>query len=298
MNQPPAEPHKATGQGTGKGMAFMIAGMFLLSTQDGIAKWLTADFHTGEIMFYRGLWMFPPLAVLIYLNGGLKSLRLKQPRGVMSRSLVAFATSVLVVVSFINMPLAEASALIFMSPLILTALSPFVLRERVGWQRWAGVIVGFIGVLVMIQPGTAGFNTWVIFPILASIASASRDMITRRLGTADSATTVMFYTAVVIVVGGALTLPFATHLPTLEQWGLFALAGTFVCMAHLLIVKAFQQAPGAVVSPLKYLSLVWSAAIGYVVWGDVPGQVKLIGAALVVGAGLFILYRETRRARR
>jgi len=278
-----------------KGMACMIGGILLLATQDAFTKWLIADFHAGEIIFYRSIFGFLPLIPLIYFNGGLASLSLKQPGGVWSRGVVALITSVFVALSFIKLPLAEAAALIFTSPLFLTAMSPFLLREHVGWQRWSAVLFGFAGVLVMIQPGSVGFTIWVLFPLTAAICSASRDVMTRRLGMVDSATTVMFYTSVVSLIGGAFAMPFAGELPTLSQWGLFLASGIFVTMAHLLIVMALQLAEGPTVAPLKYVSLVWSAVLGYLVWGDVPGFWKIVGAAMVVAAGLFILYRETRR---
>ena len=115
------------------------------------------------------------------------------------------------------------------------------------------------------------------------------------MGTRDSATTVMFYTSVVALAGGAVFIPFGTHWPAFEHWVLFAIGGTFVSLAHLLIVVSLQLAAGPVVSPLKYLSLVWSATIGYLVWDDVPGVFKIFGAAMVIAAGLLILYRETRQ---
>ena len=278
-------------------MLCMIAGTFLLTTQDAITKWLTTDFHAGEILFYRGIWMFPVLAILIHLNGGARILRLKQPKGVLFRSLAALGASLFVTISLINLPLAETMALVFSAPLLLTAASPFLLREPVGWHRWAAVLVGFLGVLIMIQPGAEGFKGWVIFAILAAVCSASRDLITRRLGTADSAVTVMFYTSVVALLAGAVTLPFGTHMPTMQQWGWFILGGILVTFAHLFVIMAFQLAAGAIVAPLKYLSLIWSAVIGYLIWGDVPGPMKFAGAILVVSAGLFILYRETRQYR-
>ncbi len=282
------------------GMLCMTSGAMLLATNDAITKWLITEFHVGEIMAFRGIWAFPVLGVLVYFNGGVKTLRLNRPKAVWGRAVVAFGVSVLVTVSFINLPLAEAAALIFMSPIFLTAFAPLMLGEHVGIWRWTAVLLGFVGVLMMIQPGAEGFNAWVFFPLAAAACSATRDIITRKMGTHDSATAVMVYTSIVALIGGAATLPFSPllggfHWPTLTQWGWFALAGTFVSLAHLLIVKALQLAAGAVVSPLKYLSLVWSAIIGYLVWGDVPDALKVAGAALVVVAGLLILYRETRR---
>ena len=279
---------------TYNGMACMVVGVLMLASADAITKLLIVDFHAGEIIFYRGVFAFLPLLPLIVRNGGIRSLRLQQPRGVWWRGVIALVTSVFVALSFINLPLAEASALIFTSPIFLTALSPWLLGEKVGWQRWSAVLIGFAGVVVMIEPGSSAFTIWAFVPLIAALCSASRDILTRRLGIVDSATTVMFYTSIVALIGGAITMPWAGPVPNAEQWALFMVSGVFVSLAHLLIVMALQLAEGPTVAPLKYVSLVWSAILGYLIWGDVPGVWKVFGAMMVVAAGLFILYRETR----
>ena len=279
---------------TYKGMACMVVGILLLATADAFTKILIVDFHAGEIIFYRGFFAFLPLLPLIVRNGGVGSLRLHQPRGVWWRGVIALVTSVFVALSFINLPLAEAAALIFTSPIFLTALSPWLLGEKVGWQRWSAVLFGFAGVVVMIQPSSRAFTIWAFVPLIAALCSASRDILTRRLGIVDSATTVMFYTSVVALIGGAISMPWSGPAPNAEQWALLVLSGIFVTLAHLLIVMALQLAEGPTVAPLKYVSLVWSAILGYLIWGDVPGVWKVLGAMMVVAAGLFILYRETR----
>ena len=285
---------KYNSSATYKGMACMVAGVSLLATGDAITKWLVTDFHVGEIIFYRSFFAFLPLIPLIIFNGGFSSLKLQQPTGIWSRGILALVTSVFVALSFINLPLAEASALIFTSPIFLTALSPWLLSEKVGWFRWSAVILGFVGVVVMIQPGTANFTIWAFIPLTAALCSASRDVLTRRLGIVDSATTVMFYTTVVALIGGTLSMPWSGELPTPVQWGLLATSGIFVTLAHLLIVMALQLTEGPTVAPLKYVSLVWSTIIGYLVWGDIPGAWNIIGALMVVTAGLFIMFRETQ----
>tara|TARA_B100000405_G_C16673717_1_gene406771 strand:- start:451 stop:1302 length:852 start_codon:yes stop_codon:yes gene_type:complete len=272
----------------------MVVGVLMLASADAVTKLLIVDFHAGEIIFYRGVFAFLPLVPLIVWNGGLRSLRLQQPRGVWWRGVIALVTSVFVALSFINLPLAEASALIFTSPIFLTALSPWLLGEKVGWQRWSAVLFGFAGVVVMIEPGSSTFTIWAFVPLIAALCSASRDIVTRRLGIVDSATTVMFYTSIVALIGGAISMPWSGPAPNAEQWALFVLSGIFVSLAHLLIVMALQLAEGPTVAPLKYVSLVWSAILGYLIWGDVPGTWKVLGAMMVVAAGLFILYRETQ----
>ena len=279
---------------TYKGMACMVVGILMLATADAVTKLLIVDFHAGEIIFYRGFFAFLPLLPLVVWNGGIRSLRLQQSKGVWWRGVIALVTSVFVALSFINLPLAEASALIFTSPIFLTALSPWLLGEKVGWQRWSAILFGFAGVVVMIQPGSSAFTIWAFVPLIAALCSASRDILTRRLGIVDSATTVMFYTSVVALIGGATSMPWSGPAPNAEQWALFVLSGIFVTLAHLLIVMALQLAEGPTVAPLKYVSLAWSAILGYLIWGDVPGVWKVLGAMMVVAAGLFILYRETR----
>ena len=279
---------------TYKGMACMVVGVLMLASADAVTKLLIVDFHAGEIIFYRGVFAFLPLAPLIVWNGGIRSLRLQQPKGVWWRGVIALFTSVFVALSFINLPLAEASALIFTSPIFLTALSPWLLGEKVGWQRWSAVLFGFAGVVVMIEPGSSAFTIWAFVPLIAALCSASRDIVTRRLGIVDSATTVMFYTSIVALIGGAISMPWSGPAPNAEQWALFVLSGIFVSLAHLLIVMALQLAEGPTVAPLKYVSLVWSAILGYLIWGDVPGTWKVLGAMMVVAAGLFIIYRETQ----
>lgn len=278
-----------------RGIFCMIVGTLLLTTQDGIAKWLTTDYHAGEIMFYRGIFAFPMLIWFAMREGGLHTLRSRRPRLNGWRSILAFVCSIFVVLSFSVMPLADALAIIFLSPILLTALSAPMLGEQVGWRRWLAVLVGFTGVLLMTRPGEGGFTLVILFPLAAALTAALRDISTRQLGGLDSATTVLFWTMVVAVIGGALTLPFGTRWPTAFDWLLFASSGILVTLSHWLTIKALHFASGAIVGPFKYLSLVWAAAIGYVVWGDVPEPVKVVGAAVVVASGLYILRRETRR---
>ena len=277
-----------------KGMLLMLAGTFVLTTQDGLSKWLIAHYHAGEVMVYRGIWVLPVLALAIWSSRAPNPLRPMQLRVNLIRGALALVTSVLVVISFAHMPLADALAVIFLSPLMMTALSVPMLGERVVWRRWMAVGVGFAGVLFIAKPGTTAFTLWALVPLAAAATSALRDILTRRLGQGqgDAATTVLFYTAVITVAGGAASLPLAAHWPTLPHWGVFALAGVLFALANVLMIKAFQYAMVSELAPLKYLSLAWAAMLGYWIWGDVPDTPKIFGAALVAAAGLYTLRRE------
>lgn len=279
-----------------KGAWCMIIGTLLLTTQDAITKWLTADYHAGEILFYRGLFTFVPIAVLVARAGGWRILASRNLKGTLIRAGLGTATSTFVILSFLYLPLATALAIIFLSPIMLTALSQPLLGERVGWRRWTAVIVGFAGVLMIVRPGADGVPFFYIFPLITALLSTFRDIATRRLRGTENSLSILFYSMLVAIVASAVSLPvLGSHWPGLFDWGLLAAAGILVALSHLLTIQALLLAPGGTVAPFKYLSLVWAGVIGYGVWGDVPDQWKLAGAALVVGAGLFILHRELRR---
>ncbi|HJM90949.1 MAG: DMT family transporter [Alphaproteobacteria bacterium] len=282
-----------------KGALCMIIGGLLLTTQDGICKWLTAEFHPGEVMFYRGLFTFVPIIVIIAVrSGGIHQLATRNLKGTMIRAALGAGTSVFVVVSFIFLPLADALAIIFLSPIMLTALSGPMLGEPVGWRRWLAVFIGFAGVMLMIRPSAEGIPYYYFFPLLAALLSALRDVATRRLRNDDSSASILFYSMVAGLLAGAISMPmFGAHWPSPTQWGLFAAAGILNSLSHLLTIQALLLAPGGTMAPFRYLSLIWAAVMGYLIWGDVPDGWKLAGAALVVGAGLFILYREMRGRR-
>ena len=136
----------------------MIAGTLMLTSQDAVSKYLTTDYHFGEIFFYRGIWAYVPLAFFVWRAGGLAVLRSREPGVNMIRALLNTAAGVLIISALALLPIADVFAIVFLSPLIVTALSPWMLGEAVGWRRWSAVLVGFAGVLVMTRPGGAGIG--------------------------------------------------------------------------------------------------------------------------------------------
>ena len=279
-----------------KGAWCMIVSTLLLTTQDAITKWLTADFHAGEVLFYRGIFTFLPIIFLVARAGNWRILISRDLQGTLIRAGLGAATSIFVILSFVYLPLATALAIIFLNPIILTALSVPLLGETVGWRRWIAVLIGFVGVLIMVRPSGGGVPYYYIFPLFTALLASLRDVATRRLRGRDNSLSILFYSMLVAMLAGGASLPLlGGHWPNLFNWGLLAAAGILAGIAHLLIIQALLFAPAGTVAPFRYLSLVWAVVLGYVVWGDVPDQWKLTGAALVVGAGLFILHRELRR---
>lgn len=278
-----------------KGVWCMIAGTLLLTSQDAITKWMTTKYHVGEILFYRGIFAFLPIIILVIWSGRLSLLATKSLRTTLTRAILGTATSIFVVLSFVHLPLATALAIIFLSPIMLTALSVPLLREHIGWRRWLAVFVGFCGVLLIMRP--TGEGDWLYYgiPLFTALLATFRDIVTRSMKGGDSSVSILFFSMVVALLTGSISLPFfGVSWPTAFDIFLFSIGGTMVGLAHLLQIQALLFASGGTVAPFKYLSLVYAAVIGYVIWGDVPDSWKIAGSGLIVGAGLFILYRESR----
>ncbi len=278
-----------------KGLFCIVASGMLLTSQDAVVKWLTADYSTGEIMFWRGLLSFLPIAGLIWHMGGFGILRSRRPGALLLRSLLAAGTSLMIVVSFRYLPLAEALAVVFLSPVILTALAVPMLKERVGTRRWAAVGVGFAGMLLIVRPTGAGIEIALLAPLSAALLSALRDVVTRRLGATDSATSILFYSLILSTLIGLYDMPRGLTPPALGDIPFFLAIACMWGLAHLLGIMAFTYAEASAISPFKYLALVWAAFLGFLIWGDIPGPWVISGAALVVGSGLYILHRERLR---
>lgn len=280
-----------------KGILCMTIGTLLITTQDAATKWLTADYSAGEVLFIRGLWSFLPLAVLVWWQGGIHTLRPRKPRLVWVRATLGALTSLVIIYAVSILPLADAIAVLFASPIILTALQTPMLGEKVGWQRWAAVMLGFVGVLIMLRPGGHGIEVALLVPLLAALLSALRDTTTRMLAGSDSSTTILFYTQVMSLVIGLPFVSSSTPFPDLFQMALFAFAGLMTGVAHYLMILSLLLAQGATVAPFRYLSLLWSVLLGWLIWHDLPDIWIIIGTVLVVASGLFVVRYETRLAR-
>lgn len=279
------------------GILCILLSTLVLTVQDGLTKWVLQHHHVGEVMFYRGLVAMPAaLALHFALGNKVRQLVSRKPGLTAYRSILALVCSMFVAMSFVYLPLADALAVIFVSPLLLTALSAVMLGEQVGWRRWCAVAVGFCGVVLITEPGEGALTWIVVLPLIAALTGALRDIAARQLGGVDPATTTLFWAMTASMVGGALTLPFfGMSWPSADYWGLLAIAGCLIVVAQWLIIVGFQLASGSIVAPFRYLSLVWAGLIGYAVWGDVPSMIKVMGAAIVCCSGVYIWWRETRR---
>lgn len=267
----------------------MIGGCALLTLNDAVIKWLSAGYPLGQILFLRGLFACLPMAVLAWRAGGLRTLRVVSWRWQSLRMLLTLFSTLLFVTSLKYMPLAEATALTFASPLFLVALAPFTLKERVGIGRWAVVLLGFGGVLLMLRPGTEAMRWIALLPLLVALSEALRDLITRKMiGTETSLSMMNLSTLVVMFAGlGSSVLGWPSITPI--DLGLMVLAGLLLGGAHFFMIEAFRFSEAAMLSPLRYSALVWAVLFGFLVWRDIPDTWASIGGLLIVVSGLFAL---------
>jgi drug/metabolite transporter (DMT)-like permease len=290
----PTPPQSAIPQSAIKGILYMTVGTMVLTTHDAISKLLLDWLHVGEIIAWRGLLSIPIVLLLVRLEGDTwRSLKSAAPWQTFLRGLFGLITSFLVILSFKVMPLADALAIIFSSPLMVTALSAIFLKEHVGWRRWTATSAGFAGAVLIVGPSFDAVGLWALAPIGAALASALRDIISRRLGSRDSGPSILFWTMIVSMVGGLISLPFlGTSMPSPAVWGLLLTTALLITLAYRLNIAAFTIASGAIVAPLRYLSLVWAAILGYALWQDVPDLRAVAGTVIIIAAGLYIWRRE------
>ena len=277
-----------------KGIALMVAGSGLITVSDAVIKWLTAGYSVGELLFIRGLFMFLPIALLVWKAGGPAVLRVKSWPGQLLRATTVIGSSFFFVTGLRHLPLADTTALAFAGPLFVTALAPVLLGERVGWRRWAAVLVGFAGVLVIARPTGPVLDPAILVPLGAALTGAFRDLLTRRLSATESSLSILVVSTAVVTLSGLATLPLGWTAPKWTDLGLMAFSGMILGLAHYLIIEALRVAEAAAVVPFKYSTLLWAVVLGAVVFGHMPDGGMLVGAALIVASGLYILHREMR----
>jgi drug/metabolite transporter (DMT)-like permease len=280
-----------------KGIACMIGAAAFLTLNDGVMKWMTASYPVGEVVFIRGLFVLVGVALLAWRAGGLATLRVRNVRGQAARALLTIASTGLFVTSLRFLPLAEAIALTFASPLFVTALAPPLLGERVGWRRWLAVLAGFVGVLVMIRPTGEAMRWAVLLPLTVALTFGLANIVTRRISATESSVSIMGVSMLSVTLVALATAPFGWRAPALGDVALLALAGMLLGCAHFLMIEAFRLAEAAVAAPFNYSAMIWALILDLVVWVNRPDPWVVGGAVIVIMSGLYILRRETLRRR-
>jgi drug/metabolite transporter (DMT)-like permease len=288
---------------SGKAITIFVVAMIVFAFQDAITKHLSVGYPAPQLLLMRFA-VFAIVAAAINARGGgfRKGLR----RGFRTecfwlqilRSLVIVAEIGFFILSVRTLPLADAHAIIAVSPLICTALSVPFLGERVGLRRWAAVLVGFAGILIILRPTFRVVDEGMVYALITAVLFALYQVLTRIASLRDEAGTSMLYMGVVGVVVTGAVAPFYWVWPDVQGWAFLLTLAAMSTAAHLMLLKALSMSPASVLQPFNYTLLVWVTVVGFVVFGDFPDTPTIIGAAIVVASGLYTFYRERVRTGR
>jgi drug/metabolite transporter (DMT)-like permease len=278
-----------------KGILCLIGSGAAFGSSDAISKILTDTYPTGEILFFNAICIVSATLVGMRLRHGRIRVKVNDwPRQLVRGSIFVINSFIFITV-LAYLPLADLIAVLFLSPVLVTLMAPYMLGEKVGWRRYTAVAVGFCGTLLIVNPTGAYEDLWpMLLALIVPILGSFRDIITRQLSRTDSPDTMMVVTTTCLLIASALTLPFDWVTPDLKGLGMLAVAGLLLGLGMYLQVYAFVLGEAAVVAPFRYFILLWAVFYGYVLFGDVPGLSTLAGAAIIVASGLYIFFREVR----
>lgn len=276
----------------GKAVLYLMFGVSCGLGLDLCAKWLLASYSLEQFVFLRSILGLLTFIAISRWYGGLSSLKTKRWGWHFLRTSLACTTMFGFFYGLSKMPLVNALTLAFTAPLIVTALSVPVLGEHVGWRRWAAVIAGFVGVLVVLRPGSGLMTPASIAVLVAAAGYAGLAITARKLAATETTFSMSVY-----VMGGPLlvsgtVLPNNFVMPTPSAWFLFALAGVCSAGAWVGIVGGYRRASPAILAPFEYTALIGAAIAGYWIWGEVPDLFVVLGGAIIIGSGLYVVYRE------
>jgi drug/metabolite transporter (DMT)-like permease len=277
------------------GIALMLAGVGMFAFGDALGKVLVARYPVSELLLLRAA---VPLAILLTLIWRQRAAlpRLERPGLQLLRMVLSTAEVAAFFVAVVYLPLADVITYYLACPIFVTALSAIILREQVGWRRWSAVVVGFSGVLIALQPSAQTVSWPALIALAGSFSFAVLMIVTRSLRATPDIVLAATQFAGTFSVGLVLA-PFAWRAPGLPDLGLFVLAGCISIVALLCTNRSLKLAPASVVVPYQYSMIVWAVMFGYVVFGDVPSVATIVGAAIIIGAGLYIFIREQQLGR-
>jgi drug/metabolite transporter (DMT)-like permease len=275
------------------GIGAMLLSILLFSMMDATVKWLGSTFPTQQIMFFRCLVATIPVAVIIYSRGGIVVLKTQQPIMHLLRSLLGILAMGFAFYAFSLMRLAEAISILHTTPLFMTALSMLILGEKVGKYRWAAVVAGFIGMLIVVRPGEGILHSGSLFMLIAALLIGFTTIIIRYLSAKDDPVCITFYfTLFGIIVSATGIALFGWVAPSPVDWFFLVAVGLFGGLAQYLMTLSYRYCEIAVVAPLKFLSIAVGGLFGFFIWAEIPDLQSLAGISIIVASGLYTLHRE------
>ncbi len=278
----------------GTGIAFQLSALLSFVLMDCAIKATVRTLPLAVVLWARFAFHMVFVSALLAAMGRRLPPRSRAPRLQAVRSLCLGAANLTFSAALIHVPLAEATAIGFVSPLLTTLLAARVLGERVGWRRWFGLAVGFVGVLVIIRPGLGVTHPAALLVLGTATLFALYQVLTRRLAGTDDATTTIFHTGVASGVLTTLALPFAWASPTLAEWAMLALIGAIGGGSHFLLIQAFARAPASLLAPFAYTQMIWATVAGWIFFDEWPDLLAVVGGVIVAAGGIFVMVSESR----
>lgn len=275
-----------------RAILMMVGSLLFFAAMDALVKDLGTRYPTMQIVFFRSVFAFVPILLVILHGRSLNALKVHSVGGHILRSLVGIGAMFCFFHAYARMPLADVVAISFAAPVFVVALSVPLLGEKVGPRRWTAVLVGFLGVLVMIQPDASLLNSVAVVPLIGTLFFALAMIVLRKLGRTETSVSVAFSFTLACTLASGAVLPFVWTAPDLTDLLLLIAVGLLGGIGQILMTAAFKHGDVAVIAPFEYTAMIWATLLGFVFWGDVPGLNIWIGVAIVMASGLFILFRE------
>ena len=285
-----------------KAISLKVASALIFAVMAAQVRYLGTAYPIGQVVFFRSAFAIVPVVVIYAWRRELEAaIRMGRPFGHAGRGLTAIGGMFCNFSALARLPIVDATAISFAAPLITVAMAALLLKERVRIYRWSAVIVGFMGVLVMLVPyldlggstlASAGEAVGAGFGLAGAFFNAGSVIQTRHLTKSESTSSIVFYFSLICALAGLLTLPFGWNLPSGTE--LAALIGIGICggLGHIVLTESYRFAPASLVAPFDYTSMLWALVLGYLAFGEFPTALGFLGAAIIVGAGLFVIWRE------
>ena len=294
---PPPDPARPERKDNVPAAIFLMLGAtFVFTCTSALSKWLIETYPIGEVLFSRVFIPLIGLAIIILPRTGLAVFHTTRLKGHLLRGASQSCSQTFLMIAFSLMPLASAVAINFSAPIFATLASIILLREHVGIARWSAILVGFFGVLIVTSPGTETFTVGALFALANAVMYGTVTAGVRGLTSTELTPTLTLYQMLIMSAAFSLMLPFGFVVPTWTDAGWLVLNGVGNGVAQYWWTRALHLAPASAVAPFQYFSLIWAMMLGFAIWGDLPTISLVIGGAIVAGSGLFLLWRESRKA--
>ncbi|MGH6761732.1 MAG: DMT family transporter [Phyllobacterium sp.] len=291
-----SETEPAASSAARTGVILMLVGMLLFSLNDVLGKWMVATYSVGQVLLIRSIAALILLIPFLWISGIRKLVNVERPGLQLARVVLSTVEVSAFYFAVSYLPLADVMTYWLAAPIYVAAASPFVLGEHVGWRRWTAIAIGFVGVIIALEPSSQAFTAPAIISIIGSMAFAFM-MISGRSLRRTPDTTLVFWQIMGTLVFGIVASPIDWTPVSVPDFFLLGTLGVVSMLAHVFVNRSLKLADAATVAPLQYTLLFWAVAFGWLFFGDIPRAAMMIGAGFIVASGLFIFFREQQLKR-